>query len=284
MSALFGIENYYPKYGFASALIDGQSTVNTRDALDACATLTVRDYTAADAPAVAALYGAMTAGRSGVVQRDPATWAGHRLAAHWSDRFGAFVVLAGERVAGYATFNLDYGSFAIAEAGYAGPEAFETLLAEAGRLAHERSVEKIPFHLPPDDALARYLRRWGCVAEIRHPRRAGGMARIIDQDGLLARLRPVFEERLAGCHPALAPAGGTLVWRTELGVTATPLGGAAGLEVAMPQGRLTQLLLGYRDIDDLLAEPEVHVDPAALPLLRAVCPAGYPYMWPGDRF
>ena len=164
-----------------------------------------------------------------------------------------------------------------------GPEAFETLVAEAGRLAHARSLEKIPFHLPPDDPLALYLRRWGCVTEILFNRRAGGMARIIDQDGLLARLRSAFEARLDQCTQA-PPAAGALAWRTDLGLTRTALGSGPELEVAMPQACLTQLLFGYRAIDDLLAEPKVRVDPAALPLLRVICPAGYPYMWPGDRF
>ena len=284
LSALFGIENYYPKYGYATALIESQSTVATRDALDAEARLAVRDYTPADAPAVAAIYGAMTAGRSGAIVRDPATWGGHRLAAHWSDRFGALVVEDGGGVAGYATYNLNWGEFAIAEIGYAGPQVYEALLAEAARLAHARAVEKIIFHLPPDDPFAFYLRRYGCVTETRYNRRSGGMARIIDQATLLARLAPAFAARLEGLNRHTAPAGGTVVWRTDLGEARTPLGGAGELVVAMPQARLTQLLLGYRAIDDLLAEPDVQVDAAALPLLRAICPAGHPYVWPGDRF
>jgi predicted acetyltransferase len=284
LSALFGIENYYPKYGYATSLVESQSTVATRDALDAEARLAVRDYTPTDAPAVAAIYGAMTASRSGAIVRHPATWGGHRLAAHWSDRFGALVIEDGGRVVGYATYNLNLDEFAIAEVGYAGPRVYETLLAEAARLAHDRALEKIIFHLPPDDPFALYLRRYGCATEIRYNRRAGGMARIIDQAALFALLAPALAARLEALPPHGRPAGGTVMWRTDLGETRTPLGGAGEWVVAMPQARLTQLLLGYRAIDDLLGEADVQVDAAALPLLRAICPAGYPYVWPGDRF
>jgi predicted acetyltransferase len=280
LSALFGIPNYYDKFGFASALIECEASVVTRDAEGASARYPVRAARPEDLPAIARIY-ELHAQRSGAVVRCPEAWPGFRFGPGWSERFGAFVVTEGERVIGYATHDLDPTRCRIGEAGYATPAAYSTLLARAAQLAVERRVERITLHLPPDDPFLHYCRRYGCKVEITYPHRAQGMARIVDQTALLERLQPLFQRRLQAT--GMGDRAGALLISTDLGKDC--LGqGPQTVSVELPQWLLAQLLLGYRSAPDALFETGARADDGALPMLEALFPAGYPYIWNGDRF
>jgi len=285
LSVLFGIENYYTKFGFVSAMADSQMRIEARDAADAClpdGDYAVRPFTAEDIPEVLAIYRAMSAGRSGAVVRDPAGWRRFNVGVDWSDRIGEKVLLRGGRVVGYFVHQLDARDVTIAEIGYADPSVFRLLLAEGGHMALEGRRGKVIYHLPADDPFAEYCRRWGCEMRITYPRRSVGMARIIDQIGLLGLLEPLFVRRLAVA--GLAGCCGSLVCATDLGTDRVTLS-AGGRQVCieMPQTLLTQLVLGYRRVGDALFESDARVRDEDLPVLEALFPAGYPYMYWSDR-
>ena len=52
----------------------------------------------------------------------------------------------------------------------------------------------------------------------------------------------------------------------------------------LPQGKLTQLLMGYQTIDTLMAAQDVRCSPDLVPLLRVLFPPAYPYIWWSDSF
>jgi len=283
VSILFGIPDFYPKFGYVSALVDCESAVATRDAETAEGRYAVRDFAPDDAPAVAALYEATHGRRTASAVRDPAAWRGFRLGAGWTDRVGAFVVTEGDAVVGYANVNLDPWRFGVGEVGYRDPTVYGTLLGEMGRLAVESRVERVTFHAPPDDPFVSYCQRYGCETKLVCRRRASGMARIIRQRELLGLLQPLFEQRLAAS--ALAGWNGVLRLRTDLGEDRIVLGRSGReLDVQIPQELLTQWVFGYRPVSDLTFEPDARVDAEALPVLEVLFPRGYPYMWPADRF
>ena len=283
LSALFGITDFYSKFGFASALVQAESSVATRDAETAVARYELREFSREDARPVAEIYGAMHRQRTASVVRDPATWKGFTKGTRWSDQVAGFVVVSQGRVIGYASYDLDPWRCALGEVGYHDASVFSTLLAGAAKLALERRAECISIHTPPDDPFLVYCRRYGCETKVTYSRCARGMVRIINQRELLGLLHPLFTRRLWAT--GREEWSGVLVFRTDLGEDRLCFGASdKELRVQMPQWMLAQLLLGYRSVSDALFETETHVDEEAVPILEALFPQGYPYIWVSDRF
>jgi predicted acetyltransferase len=281
LSALLGIPNFYHKLGYAAAFVDAKSVVATINAEAALPRYSWREHTPADLPAIASLYTAMTAQRTGALVRDPATWPGFRWGANWADRVGGLVLVDGEQVVGYLSYNLSAADCSFGEVGYRDETVFSTLLAAATQLGLARRKESLTFYAPPDDRFLAYCRRYGCETTILYRRHAGGMARIINQSALLDVVQQLLAQRL---RDAALPWAGTLLLRTDLGEEALRFGPGATLRAAMPQELLAQLLLGYRSVADALFESEAQVEEAALPVLEALFPQGYPYLWSADMF
>ena len=283
LSALFGIPNYYDKYGFAPALIESEVSIVTRDAELAQAQYAIRESLPQDAGPMVEIYERICAQRTGCVVRDPAKWSGFHRGAGWTDRVGTFVVLDGEQIVGYACYNLDPWRYAINEVGYRDASVYETLLAEVANRAVSMRVERITFCLPPDDPFARYCRRYGADVTIKYRRCAGGMARLADQTAALELLLPLFRQRLRDV--GLAEWAGEIVLETDLSTDRLAFGrGGVSHRLRLPQWALAQLILGYRSAEDALSERGAAADADVRPVLRALFPEGYPYMWPDDRF
>lgn len=283
ISALYGIPHYYTKLGYTGALVDAECKVATRDAETAVARYAVRDMVPEDAPRVVEIYEGMYPARTGRIVRDPKTWKSFRWGVNWTDRVGAYVLTDGERIVGYTAYNLDFFRFAIGEVGYVDGSVFSTLLAEAAKRAVAMRIEHVVFHTAPDDPFVAYCQRYGCEVRVTYARWGGFLARIIDQDRTLALVQPVLARRLQQAMPL--GWRGSLVFDTELATTRLVLGSAdPELCVQLSQGTLVQLLLGYRAPADLTFESDARFATNALPVLQALFPVGYPYMWVADRF
>ena len=284
LSVLFGIPDYYHRFGFVHALIDSETTVNTRDAERAELRYPVRDFRPDDAPSVVRLYRASHGLRTGSIVRDPSTWTHFRRGSRWTDRVGAFVVTdaSGMEILGYCANNLDVWRFGIGEVGYSDPSVLGTLIAESARRAQSARVETVLFHAPPDDPLVEYCKGLGCETRTKYGGNTAGMARIVDQSGLLQCLRPSVIRRLGQENLARV---GALPIATDLGEERLLLGdGLCDLRVEMPQCLLTQLILGYRSVESIALESSATIPKAALSVLETLFPAGFPYNWPADRF
>ncbi len=283
ISALFGIADFYRQFGFAPVLVESEFSVLTRYAEKARLQHEVREFRAEDAGTLLEIYSTLRGAHSGSIVRDPASWKGFTKGAGWTSRVGAYVVIEGTQILGYAAYNLEPQRFALAEVGYRDPSVFETLLAEAAQRAVALRQERIPIHGPLDDPFARYCRRYGAECKVEYPYNGGGMARIVDQPALFAQLQPLWRQRMI--EAGLGAWLGTLAIETELGVERLDLGGATPeVRIRLPQALLIQLLFGYRDVEDALLESGVSIDDDARPILDALFPVGQPYLWPNDRF
>jgi len=287
LSALFGIPNFYYRFGYAPGLVESEATVVTRQAETAPRRYAVREFAPEDAPAVADLYMQQNARRTGMIARNRETWQGIRRGASWVERVAAFVVTDEEQVVGYASYNIDPWRYAIGEVGYRDWSVFGTLLAEMGRRAVEARVERVSLALPGDEPFLAYCRRYGLEQKLTYPYYANGMVRVVDQAALLELLKPVLEERLtaAGIARQSSAVGGTLVVETELGTDRVALGqGGPEWRVRLSQALLGQLVMGYRGVEDALFETDAQVDEQVVPVLQALFPRGYPYIYCSDRF
>jgi hypothetical protein len=221
-----------------------------------------------------------------------AAWRPFPIGSNWGIRTSAFVVTDGRgRLAGYAAHDRPGKEMNVTEAGCRTPEAFPALTAEIARRAAAMKTDAITFFIPPDHPYAAYLRRYTIANTVHYYENSQGMGRIIRLKETLSMCARDFAERLESSRfhaQRLALSfvtdlgSATLISsRGKIDVTS---GSKSSLKVKMPQGVLTQLLVGYRDPDDAASAPGVSVPLRARELMRTLFPPGYPYMCSGDRF
>ncbi len=280
LSALFGIPDYYPKYGYASAFMEAAAEVRLRYAERAQIVYATRPMVSEDLPVIRAIYNQMTKARTATLVRED-DWTGFRRGSDWKSRFAVEMIVDGNIVLGYMLYEQNLWQCDLIEAGYVGPKVFSTMLALMARDALEKRIDTIKVFAAPDDSFLAYCRRYGYRLNIDYPAQASGMARVINQSNLLHKMEPLFSQRLqqAGCEWA-----GKLVVETDLGTDQLDLGPNDTRTLRVPQWMLAQLVLGYRSVEDAAFETEAEIAKEDLPILDILFPEGFPYMWITDHF
>ena len=304
ISLLWGISDFYHRFGYVPVLPSYTLTVTTRNAErlgdGSGSGVTVRPGTPADTPALAELYHRVTASRTGTLRRWPAKCRSafdptppRETDNWWRHTRRILVVDRGGPPLGYALLHGNPAQLSVVEV-VVQEEHVETagvaLLAALTREAVERREAEIKISLPPDDPLAQLLRRAGCKAEVSYPANGGGMGRIVDLPALADAIVPGLTARAAALPAELRPGALELICSAqgeEPEQRATIDLGAGGervVRLGLPQQRLCQLLMGYQGIDALRRERPEACAAEDAPLIRALLPEGYPHMWSIDHF
>ena len=305
VSLLFGISDFYWRFGYAPVLPEYDVSLTTRDAerliasRPAAAAVAVRPGRPGDGPALLDLYTRANGARSGTLRRTAEAFDTRPKpdVQNWWFHPRRYLVAERDGVAeGYAALSGDPSSFRVRE--IVVPEAHVAAAGTAliGALTEEalaRRREHIHLPLPPDEPLMGLLRPVGCKLEVTYPSNASGMGRIVDLAVLAEALTPALAGRAAALPPASRPgalelaapaaADGAAGAGPEMRATLR-WGDGPALAVTLPQPALCQLLHGYRGIDELRIDHPNAVDAAAVPAVRALLPAGYPHMWAPDHF
>jgi predicted acetyltransferase len=170
--------------------------------------------------------------------------------------------------------------------------AIFSLVMEAAYREHKRRID---IKLPLDHAVTRYAMRRG--AQIKGYS-SGIFARILNIEGLFNALVPELEHRLR--ISLYSHWEGTLLLETDIGElslgirkgTINPgkvIGKVLGFRI--PQAMLARLVTGYANLHwtagalNMLFKSNRNSSPIpvdALPILEALFPKGYPYMWNAD--
>ena len=306
VSMLFGIANFYTKFGYASSIPTVKFAVETRDAEAAADTtretaraITSRPIESRDMAAVIDLYNRKNAARSGTLVRDPVhftafrkgtDWDTQAETALWEDEAGTLL--------GYAVWDKHATEVKIGEVEAESADLYPTLLAAFAQQAIEKRCEHITCFLPSDHPFSEYAQRFGVVWTIEYPRHEDCMMRIMNQQPLLEKLVPVLDLRMATLPSLDVPE--TLSIETELGVTTLWLGGGSiqlqsegsgsGARLVLGQDRLMQLMMGYRSMQDVLTEPESKVETHGttaqdvVSLLHGLFPRHTAFVWRPDYF
>ncbi len=301
ISMLFGIENFYTKFGYAAGLAGFECKVKTRDAEVAASvakTHITRPIEEQDMPAVLDLYNANNAARTCSVVRTPedfpkfhkGTWYGTPPdTLLWEDANGKLLA--------YAVWDHYDKAVKVAEVearddALPGNDAlFSTLLSAFAVQAVEKRCEDVQLFIPPDHPFAEYVQRFGAEWTVTYPRYGSGMLRLLNQQPFFEKLAPELERRVALSRSAGYT--GALTFQTDLGNLAliinrgsiTVAGKAnEGPRLELSQDKLTQLAIGYRSARDVLNDPQVTAHGDVLPLLNILFPKGQPYIWVADHF
>lgn len=281
ISLLNGIAGYYPQFGYANVWPYHNLDVNPRDLAGLTTTLTVRDLSRDDIPAMLALYEQAWRGRPGARCRDSAYLA---WALDWFDTPKVAAVDAEDRLRGYMVDFWVPGAICEVVAEDADTTA-ALLLASAASVeaAYGDGDDTQPFRwfIPPDATAARHARRLCTVEIIARVRRDGGwMGRIIDLHSTIEKLLPELEARVQG-SPCVGWEGRLLI-ETDLGaVTLAFSRGALALDrgnarpsatARLSQRDLAQLMFAFLTPAEVAAQVGAFIDAPALRLLEALFP------------
>lgn len=286
LSILFGIDDFYDRFGYVPAWPEASWHLRRKDLPPAPDRLPrLRRVPFTPGAEVVRLHNRWNARLTGTAIR-PTFPTGFFHGAHtspeawlWRDGRG--------RAAGHVLVHEDGDALVTTEA-TGDPEA---VLAGLGRLAARRGLPALRFEtLPYGSALARRLRTLNCRYEQQFARNGAAMIRLVDLAACLRAMAPELAARLAasdldrwrGALRIEGPEGaaGLALDRGRVRVVA-----AAGGRTALRAGwHLAQLLLGTDDPLETCARARIRLAGDAARLVRVLFPAQHPQLQLGDRF
>jgi predicted acetyltransferase len=287
-SFLFGIHDFYHRFGYSTCMPEHDLRLETREAERAQPGLRMRAARKADLPQLLRVYARGNDDRTASVVRPP-SWGGFRMGSGFFVKASVQVAVdQRDRVRGYLVYDEVANRSRAAEVGGAGEEVFGGLMRFLARRAVSRRCEEVSASIPPDHPFTLYARQFGCRVETRSARNGGPMGRIVLLEPFMVRILPELERRW-GIPVTGKPLGIT----TDIGSCALVpdqgrlrlLGrnpGGGGLRLS--QEALMQLLLGYYGPEDLIAMGRLRMPASQLALARRLFPPQQAHMWWPDRF
>lgn len=244
---LYGIADFYPRYGFVTCQRGAEWRVSLYDTrrLAPVAEGALRPGAVSDLPAMRALYNDVHGRRPWTVARGD-DWDRIPRARPWDSGAEIRLAVRGDALTGYAVireeaFGWRRDRLQLDEVVARDLDTARLLLAEAARRARQLDYERIVFHEPSDSAVARAARAIGCEVVYRHYAAGGGMAALLDRGRFLDELRPELARRAAAARVSEA---------TQLPALAALRGG----RLIPDDGDLLQLALGYERFDQVPKE------------------------------
>ncbi|MDA1140318.1 MAG: GNAT family N-acetyltransferase [Planctomycetota bacterium] len=285
ISVLFGIHDYYDKFGYINALPTTSMSISVRDALKAPHKIKGRAFKQSDMPSVKRLYQQTGAQIWGNAVRNKAEWEFR------SSRFeGARIFTRGKSVVAYSILATTENNCRIREFGaQADTEVLASLLHDAAEIAGRYRAGQMGIDAPADLPLVTAFTDYGLNISTTFPRNGGGMARIINLEQAVHKMLHQWSQHLAESR---AKVPGPFSIETDIGAAAIavkgkrliPCEGKTRLTLTLPQKRLTQLMLGYQPPEFILAKADVKCSRELTETILALFPRRYAYIWPHDHF
>ena len=287
VSMLFGIPNFYHRFGYATTLA---SYTITLDAAEAASSLSgahkIRKVKPGDIAAIQKMHNAADSNVACSLVRTSA-----HLKSKW-DRFRTAEVFTTQqgKVLAYVLTEQDEGALLVHEAAAADPAAALDVIAHCARLAQDAYKPRIRYSIPPEHPFARLLARYDSIHEMQLARDRGGMLAFVDLGEALESMLPEWEGLVA--HSAVADRRCEVTLLVE-GTSYRLRAHHGALDVAESTGKnkfslsradLMRLLTGYSHIDDVLRQERRLIAADARAFLAAIFPKRNPYVHTFDRF
>jgi predicted acetyltransferase len=288
LAMLFGIPNFYHRFGFATTLADYSIIMDAEELLAApLATRRVREAKPGDIPAIQRIHAANDADVACSLLRSSA-----HITNKWDHRCKGMRVLTNDqgKVLAYFLARKDGVQLTVNEIGVSDMALCGDILTACARYAADEAVARIHFLVPPPHPFARFLLLYTSTHQMRIVRDCGGMMAFVDVAEALENLIPEWESLLAKSSLREDRIEVTLVVdktyhrvranRGAIDVSQFPGKNRLGLTPA----DLMHLVTGYRYIEDILAAKRHVITAEARALLAVLFPKRTPYVWPFDRF
>jgi len=287
VAMLFGIPNFYHRFGFTTVLGDYEVRIATLEGLSAPrAPYRVRLVKPGDLTAVQRFHNLS----------DHATACSLiRIAPHFAlkwERWRETRVLTDERGKVYAYFvpRRTSAGLMVDEVGLADRSACGDVLHACATLAQEELAQDICFHMPPEHPFAQYVAQFRSRHEVQHTRDEGGMMAFVNLGETLESMLPEWEAQTQNSAARGLRVEVTLVvdrvpYRVRANKGAIDVAMATGAnKFSLSQAELMQLLTGSRYLDEVLLQRRRILSPESRVLLGALFPKRSAYVWPLDRF
>lgn len=282
LSVLFGIGDFYHRFGYVRAWSDTDWTVATGDLPAEKPDANVRKFAVRYREDLDSLYNRTHANLTGTAVRPVYKTKRVRrkhLGYLWRDRRG--------RAAGYVIVSHSPGELECSE--FAGRT--EQVLRVLGMLCRKLHCGKLRFEvLHYDSDLCRRLRRGSCQSETHYIRCGGAMVRTVNLAATLQKMRRELSRRLKDSHLS--------AWRGRLLIadkrrkamlkisrSNVDLVDTAGCRHAIRGGNeIAQLLIGTHDPMETVRSSGIKLTGEARSLVQVLFPAQHPTLSPRDRF
>jgi len=288
VSLLFGISDFYPKFGYAVCMGDCSLSVRTAHAERASALFPFAPADESDRESVRGLYESTNSSRTGSLVRREGRWKGPMWAPGWAegprclaakDASGdleAYVILADD--------NERTRAIELAARSREGYEAVVRFLADDAVAKRAGSVRVM---CPSDHPFIDVASRFGMRLELERHHCGGAMGKIVNQRRLFEKLLPLFSRRLSSSGLGgrkFAVSISTELEQTTIGFDgeAASLDESASAESCeIGAGGLMQIVMGYCDAAAAGARFGGEV---ALEAVGALFPRREAHMWHPDHF
>ena len=290
---LQGIPDFYYRFGYYPFTAPGNAKFSREAARRESLPGKLRKMARDDVPKVRRLFERVTSSRVCAAAREDDVWdwllgpGGHS----WFFQNPRVITDDRGRLAGYLTTNLKEGlevrEFVVRQDEASCRVALGALTREAKR----REVKEIELRLPWDDAMAVFLRQFVGAHFSMHSNPTGGaLMKVVDFPALMRRLEPLFTQRW--CDASARLSGGVFTLESEIGAVGVRLTRnqvritepVAGAKVRVPQRWLSGLLTGYHAAGDIAPRKGARIPGELLPVMEALFPRGWPFVYQGDNY
>lgn len=280
VAMLFGIPDFYHKFGFRASLNDFRFEIPGRAVVDGPAGLAARRIPKARHAEVLPMY-ARGLRRAGFgVERPSAKWRGYTRGAQFRYQPTVTMFLRGKRRVGYVLVDDDPRAVRVPELFAEDDDVLRRMFTWLGGQCRRKVCEKIELFLSPAHPASRLAVEVGATFTRATHATGGGMMRILNLGGTMARLMPELVARWSASP--LADRGLDLALATDLGPAEAVIparadrAGVVRGRVRLPQDRLIQLVVGYEPAADLARRDGVHIPRSLIPALAALFPERHP--------
>lgn len=287
MSMLFGIPNFYHRFGFTVTLAEHNTAIETAEAVRGGKNrLRVRLAKPGDIPAIQKLHAAGDTATACSLLRSSA-----HITSQWEHWKHARVLTNGQgRVMGYFHGAREADQYLVKEAGLADRPMAADILSACAKLAAEEALGHIRFQMPPNHALARFLLQYKTIHEMRILGIPYGMMAFVNIGEALESLMPEWENLLESSALRDQRIETTLLvdgeaYRIRANKCAIDVAQTIGSnKITLTKHNLMHLVTGYRHPEDILDEKRRMLTPQARNLIQTIFPKRNPYVWLLDRF
>ena len=287
VSMLFGIPNFYHRFGFTTTLIEHTASVDVLEASTVPHTAyRVREGKPSDIAAIQKMHN---------LHESDVACSLVRSAAHVTNRWERWkpvrvVTDENGKLTGYFLPRRTPDALDVVEVGVTDWKACAALLHACAAFALEESTSRIRFQAPPGHPLVRFLLQFKSRHETRITRDEGGMMAFVNLPETLESLIPEWESLLLTSAAREIRAEVTIVvdkvaHRIRAHRGALNIATASGAnKVSLSGSDLMHLITGYRHFKDIFDSQRRIITPEGRALLETLFPKRTPYVWPIDHF
>jgi len=289
LTALFGILEYYHRFGYATFMGEHTVTLSLRNASRVEAEeldWEISDDQGAWRSEISRIYESVNTLWPGARVRDPSGWEGFRKGVSWEHPAKPLALKRSGKVVAYAALERwpSPEELLAAEIGAVDhdPELYRSLLKTLYSVALQERRSYIKVHAPPDHPFVKVAKAYGCTVESFYPWSGGGMARVLRLKDLLEAVIGELERRGSNVEGevTLRVEGEEVTLRARRESVKIEEGSTSCNVIELGPGEAAQLVMGFRSAAELL--PRAAKGQAGL--LASLFPERNPYVWQPDRW